>query len=158
MSTTNAIVQRTSQEATRCVEQNDPNMTRIFIHLSTVNCPYKGSVNLGNDIVIQNNTEFINLGKSIGNNTCLERVALCGCDERLPGAATTRQFMNGFKRSTSIKGISFMPFSFSRGLGNELLNFYQIIMSVLNIFSSRIALCHIKDLLPLSILSNRVGI
>ena len=84
MSTTNAIV-RTSQEATRCIEQNDPSLTRIFIHLSTAECYNKGSSNahLGNDIVIQNNTEFINLGKSIGNNTCLERVAFCRCNRRL---------------------------------------------------------------------------
>ena len=78
MSTT----QRTSQEVTRCVEQNDPTLTRIFIHLSNAPCNIKGSTILGNSFVhdvVQNNTEFINLGKSIGNNTCLERIALCGC-------------------------------------------------------------------------------
>ena len=84
MSTTNAI-QRTSQEVTRCIEQNDPSLTRIFIHLSTATCNNKGfnSSYLGSDIVVQNNTEFINLGKSIGNNTCLERVAFCRCNRRL---------------------------------------------------------------------------
>ena len=125
MSTTNAI-QRTSQEVTRCIEQNDPSLTRIFIHLSTATCNNKGfnSSYLGSDIVVQNNTEFINLGKSIGNNTCLERVAFCRCNRRLPGAATTRRFMNGFKRNTSVKGITFVSLSFSRGLGSELMNSY----------------------------------
>lgn len=128
MSTTNnAIVQRTSQEVTRCIEQNDPSLTRIFIHLSTADCPYKGSgsTHLGNDIVIQNNTEFINLGKSIGNNTCLKKVAFCRCNRRVPGAATTRQFMNGFKRNMSVCGVVFVPISFSQGLGHELMNFYR---------------------------------
>ena len=128
MSTTNAIVQRTSQEATRCIEQNDPALTRIFIHLSNAPCNNKGSNILGNDIVVQNNTEFINLGKSIGNNTCLERIALCGCNRTLPGAATTRQFMNGFKRNESINDIAFFPdinFSQENGLGRELMDFYK---------------------------------
>ena len=109
MSTTNAIVQRTSQEVTRCIEQNDPNLTRIFIHLNTADCRFKSQNKEGDDIVIQNNTEFINLGKSIGNNTCLESIALCGCNRTLPGAATTRQFMAGFKCNTSIIRLSFPP-------------------------------------------------
>ena len=128
MSTTNAIVQRTSQEVTRCIEQNDPNLTRIFIHLNTADCRFKSQNKEGDDIVIQNNTEFINLGKSIGNNTCLESIALCGCNRRLPGAATTRQFMTGFKCNTSIIRLSFSPnitFSQENGLGRELMDFYK---------------------------------
>ena len=128
MATTNAIVQRTSQEVTRCIEQNDPSLTRIFIHLSTATCRGKGSSStlLGNDIVVQNNSDFIRLGDIIGNNTYLERVAFCRCNRRVPGEDTTRKFIEGFKRSTSVKELYFPSLiSFSHGLGCELMNFYE---------------------------------
>jgi len=100
-------------------------LKRVFIHLSTAACNYKGSIELGDDIVVKNNTEFIDLGKTIGNNTCLERVAFCRCNRRVPGDDTTRKFIEGFKCSASVKEIIFVPFSFSHGLGYELMNFYQ---------------------------------
>jgi len=124
MSTT----KRTSKELTQCLEGNDPSLTKLLIHLSTGDCPYRNNKNFMkyDTITVQNNTEFINLGKSIGNNTQLKRIAFCRCNRRTPGAATTRQFINGFKCNESINDIAFASrIDFSQGLGLQLMNFYK---------------------------------
>ena len=115
-----------SDEVIRRIEENDPTLTKIFVHLNN-NCPLASGWRCGDVVVVADkNDELVALGKSMGSNTHLNRFWLCGCARELPDDSTSKRFMEGFKRNTSIDNIYFGLFSnFSQGLGFEILEFFR---------------------------------
>lgn len=121
-----STTQRSREEVIRRIEENDPTLTKLIVHLHD-NCPhYQQNSWFAGDSIVVDNDELVALGKGTGANTHLNRFCFCGCGRELPDESTTKRFMEGFKRNTSIVTIFFdLINNFSQGLGLEILEVFR---------------------------------